>query len=223
MISEKTMHVLKNFANINPNIVINEGNVLQTISEGKNIQSRSVVDVDFPHKFGIFDLNEFLAVLNLIETPELKFSEKFVTVTDSVGRTSIKYYYADEEVLTFPKSKIVLPEVEVTFRLEKETFTKIRRAASVLGHNEVSISCIDNQITLTVSDSTDPTSNAYSVAVNGDFKDDTFNFILTIDSLKMVDGNYDVSLSKKFISHFTNVDSEIEYWVALKKTSTYGE
>ena len=36
-ISNETIDVLKNFAAINPNIVINPGQVLKTISEAKNI------------------------------------------------------------------------------------------------------------------------------------------------------------------------------------------
>ena len=38
-ISEETLDVLKNFASINPNIVIKPGQQLKTISEAKNIMT----------------------------------------------------------------------------------------------------------------------------------------------------------------------------------------
>ena len=223
MITEATMQVLKNFATINPNIVIEEGNMLQTISEAKNVVSKSIVDVEFPKTFGIFDLNEFLAVLNLIDKPELKFTDNYVTVCDSVGRTNIKYYYSDLDVLTRPTSKVIAPEGDVKFILDRETLSKVRRAAGVLGHNEVSVSCIDNTVCLTVSDKSDSTSNAYSIAVDGTYNEEQFNFVFNINNLKMIEGDYDVSISQKLISHFVNRSSKIEYWVALEKTSTYGE
>lgn len=223
MITEATMQVLKNFATINPNIVIEEGNMLQTISEAKNVVSKSIVDVEFPKTFGIFDLNEFLAVLNLIDKPELKFTDNYVTVCDSVGRTNIKYYYSDLDVLTRPTSKVIAPEGDVKFTLDRETLSKVRRAAGVLGHNEVSVSCIDNTVCLTVSDKSDSTSNAYSIAVDGTYNEEQFNFVFNINNLKMIEGDYDVSISQKLISHFVNRSSKIEYWVALEKTSTYGE
>ena len=40
MITELTMQVLKNYASINPNIVIESGNVIKTISEAKNQLAR---------------------------------------------------------------------------------------------------------------------------------------------------------------------------------------
>jgi hypothetical protein len=39
----------------------------------------------------------------------------------------------------------------------------------------------------------------------------------------MVDDDYRVDISSKLISHFVNEISGIQYWVALEKTSTYGE
>ena len=47
-LTEKTLTVLKNYATINPNVVINNGNVIKTISEAKNVLSSAEVDVEFP-------------------------------------------------------------------------------------------------------------------------------------------------------------------------------
>ena len=223
MITDQTMQILKNFASINPNIVIENGNVVKTISEAKNVVSKSVVVDQFPKTFGIFDLNEFLAVLNLVDTPDLSFGDNYVTIADSVGRTKIKYYYSDPEILTSPTKEIVMRQTDVSFFLDRQTLSKLRRAASVMGHTEVSVSCIDNSICLSVKDGSDNTSNAYSVGVDGTYNTEHFNFVFNINNLKMIEGDYDVAISSSLISHFTNTESEIEYWVALEKTSTYGE
>lgn len=223
MISEQTLNVLKNYASINPNIVIKEGNVIKTISEAKNVLSKCELDVSFPKEFGIFDLNEFISALNLVDKPELKFSDDYVTISDSVGRTRIKYYYSDPDVLTSPSKDIRVEDTDVEFTLDKETLSRIRRAAGVLGHEYLNVTCINNVLCLTVTDSTDVTSNAYSVDVDGTAKIQNFNFVFKITNLKMLEGDYRVSISSKLISHFVNINNKIEYWVALEKTSTYGD
>ena len=43
-LSDRTLNVLKNFANINSNIVFREGNVLKTISVAKNILAKVTLD-----------------------------------------------------------------------------------------------------------------------------------------------------------------------------------
>lgn len=222
MLTETTMQVLKNFATINPNIVIETGNVIKTMSEGKNIVSRSELDVEFTKNFGIFDLNQFLATLSLVDSPNLKFEDDFVVISDSVGRTRIKYYYSSPEVLTTPTRDVVLPDAEVKFTLDRDTLAKVRRAASVLGHEFVNVTCIDNVVCLSVTDTSDATANAYTVDVDGTYTKEDFNLVFKIDNLKMIEGDYDVSISSKLVSHFINKTNNIEYWVALEKTSTYG-
>lgn len=222
-LTEKTLEVLKNYASINSNIVFNEGNVVKTVSEAKNVLSTSTLDVEFPKQFGIYDLNEFLSTLSLLDSPNLRFEEKYVVVSDSVGRSRIKYFFSDVDMLTSPSKDIVMPECEVTFTLQRDTLLKIKRAASVLGHAEVSLSNAEGRLSLNVIDNNDNTSNVFSIDVDGSSGDVPFNFIFNIANLKMIDGDYTVGVSSKLISHFKNNSSGIEYWVALEKNSSYGE
>ena len=53
-LSEATIQLLKNFASINSNIVIKQGNVLKTISEAKNVLASAVMLEDMPKDFGIY-------------------------------------------------------------------------------------------------------------------------------------------------------------------------
>jgi len=222
-LTEKTMQVLKNYATINPNIVITEGNVIKTVSEAKNVLSSVELDVSFPQTFGIYELSEFLSVLSLVDSPRLKFEDTYVLVTDNAGRSRIKYFYSDIDMLTTPSKDIIMPETEVKFTLDSATLSSIKRAASVLGHTEMSVSASDGVVSLSVIDNNDRTSNVYSIDVDGVFAEEKFNFIFNISNLKMIDGDYEVGISKKLISHFVNKENGIEYWCALEKSSTYGE
>lgn len=222
-LSSFTMQSLKNFASINPNLVIRGGNTIMTMSEAKNVLAMATVAEDFPREFGIYDLNEFLSVVNLFDTSNLKFEDSHLIVSDTSGRSKIKYFYSDIEMLTSPTKPIAMPDPDVTFVLDQSTLNNLKRAASALGHNEVSITGGNNVITLTVVDSENTTSNSYSIDVDGEYSSDNFNFILNINNLRMIPGDYKVEISSKLISQFTNMsdDQKLVYWVALEKTSTY--
>lgn len=222
-LTEKTLQVLKNYASINPNVVISQGNTIKTVTEAKNLLSRAELDVEFPVTFGVYDLSEFLSVVSLLDSPRLDFKDSHVLISDGVGRSRIKYFYSDPDILTTPTKDIIMPESQVKFTLDRETLHRIKRAASVLGHGEMSVSSGGGVIVLSVIDNNDKTSNVFSIDVDGTFDSDKFNFVFNISNLKMIDGDYDVSISSKLISHFVNKETSIEYWCALEKSSTYGE
>lgn len=221
-LTAKTLDVLKNYASINSNIVIEKGAVVKTVSEAKNVLSSATLDTEFPRGFGIYDLNEFLSTLSLLDSPRITFDESYALISDGSGRSRIKYHYTNPDILTSPKKDIIMPECEVKFTLDRDTLSRVKRAASVLGHTEMSVANQDGVLVLSVIDNNDKTSNAFSIDVDGTFGDEAFNFVFNISNLKMVEGDYDVGISSKLISHFVNKESGIEYWVALEKTSTYG-
>jgi hypothetical protein len=221
-LTENTLAILKNFASINSNIVIEEGNVIRTVSESKTILSRAELDMTIPKTFGIYELNEFLSVLGLVDSPRLDFSDDYATISDSSGRTKIKYFYSEPDILTKPTKDIVMPSTEVTFALDRSTMSQIRRAAAALGHTHFSVTNDDGVINLSVVDNDDDTSHAFTIAVDGESSLPDFKAVISINDLKMIDGDYRVSLSSKLISHFVNTESNVEYWVALSaKQSTF--
>jgi hypothetical protein len=221
-LKDETLSVLKNYASINPNIVIQQGNTIKTMTEARNVLSSATLSEDFPQEFGIYDLNEFLGVINLVGEPRLKFETDYVVVTDSSNRSRVKYFYSDPEMLTTPTKDVKMPPADVSFLLDNDTLGRIKRAASTLGHSELSIKGKDGVLSLSVVDSQNATSNAFSIDVSGDFTDDNFNFIFNIANLKMIPGDYEVGISSKLISHFVNKEMGIEYWIALEKTSNFG-
>jgi hypothetical protein len=221
-LSDRALQVLRNFSGINGNIFIEEGNVVRTVSESRTVLAKSTLDVEFPQSLGIYDLREFLSVLGLVEKPMLGFNEKYVDIVGSTGRSKIKYFYSDPSTLTTVNKDLALPSVDAWFTLDSSTFSKIKSAASALGHQEVNVTIDNGVVMLTTKDNDDDTSNAFSVAVDGESESDNLKAVFNINNLKMVeDGEYRVSLSSKYISHFVNTESNSEYWVALQKSSNF--
>ena len=101
---------------------------------------------------------------------------------------------------------------------------KIKRAASALGHSELDIHSGDGCITLSVKDSENSTSNTFSIDIPAEFDPSvTFSFICNISNLKLLPGDYQVGISQKLISHFKGMNDGVEYYIALEKTSKYGQ
>jgi hypothetical protein len=222
-LTESTMNVLKNFSTINENIVFEPGLEIKTISEAKNIIGKATIDNEFSSEFGIYQLPEFLNTLALCDEPTLDFEKDFVSIGDNAGVSRAKFFFSNPEVLTRPTKDIVMPSADVSFTLTAETLAKVKRAASVLGHTEVTVSVINDVLCLTVVDSANDTSNTFSVDVVGEYTSANFKFIWSIDNLRIIPGDYKVELSSKLISHFANQQHPIEYWIALEKNSKYGD
>ena len=218
-ISNETMEVLKNFASINPNLVFQPGQTLKTISEAKNIMAVAETVEDFP-EFGVYDLNEFLSVLNLISTPTLSYESNLVKIESDVSK--VKYFFSDKEILTTPQKDITMPDAEFGVEISADIISQIRKAAAVLGHSELSISGEDGIIKLAVLDSKDSSANVFEMNLDADNScKNKFNFILNIPNLKLLDGDYFVTISSKLISQWTNSNYPINYFIALEKSSEF--
>jgi len=222
-LSDRTLSVLKNFANINSNIVFRQGSELKTISVAKNILAKASLTESIPQEFGIYDLNEFLNVLSLADNPNLSFEEKHLVVSDQTGLRGLNYFYSDVDMLSTPTKDVVMPEAEVKFTLDTDTLNRLKRAAGALGHDEISITPDGTSIRLTVVDKDDATSNSFFSNVEGEFAEGVdFKFILNVNNLKVINEDYKVSISSKLISNFKSLQSPIEYFIALEKSSKYG-
>ena len=76
---------------------------------------------------------------------------------------------------------------------------------------------------MSITDNNNSTSNNYSIEIGGEFPEDSkFNFVLNISNLKLLPGDYDVSISSKLISEFKHKELNVRYWIALEKSSTFG-
>ena len=222
-LSEHTISVLKNYANINQNLVIREGSELQTMSAMKNIVARSGVEENFPKEMAIYDLNEFLAALSLFSSPVLEFDDQYVTIKEESNPTnSLKYFYSDPSVVQSPSKTITMPSEDITFELSSGDLSKMKRASAVIGAPDMVLENTDEPFKsiLNAIDKKNDTANNYSldISTNGDGQ---FKFYFKVENLKLMDGSYDVSVSSRNISNFKSKNSDVEYWIALEPESTY--
>ena len=219
-LSDNTLTLLKNFAGINQSILVKQGNKLRTISIAKNILAEAEIAEDFPREFAIYDLNQFLNGLSLHQDPDLDFTENsYITIRE--GKRRVKYFYADPNVIISPPEKeIKLPSQDVCFQLETGALEKLVKAASVYQLPDISAIGDAGVIRLVVRDKKNDTSNEYSIVVGETDEQFTFNFKVENIS-KIVSGAYNVIVSRKLLSQFTNTKHNLSYWIALEHDSTF--
>jgi hypothetical protein len=220
-ISNDTLSVLRNFSSINPNVVLKPGQEVKTISEAKNILAVADIGEDFPTEMGIYDLNEFLSVVNLVDKPQLNFGDNHVDIVG--GNTKVKYFFSDSSILTTPQKDITMPSCEVEVSFTHDTLSQIRKAASALGHSEMSITATDEGVNIKVFDSKDSSANIYNIQLANDagYTEGQFEFVININNLKLLDGDYEVKISSKLISEWKNTTQAVRYYIALEKNSNY--
>ena len=218
-LSEKTLTVLKNFAGINNSILVKQGNSLRTISVAKNILAEADISEEFPRQFGVYDLNQFLNGLSLHQDPEMDFTEdSYLTIRE--GKRRVKYFFADPQVIISPPEKqIKLPSEDVHFQLESTSLEKLLKAAAIYQLPDLSAVGGAGVVKLVVRDKKNDTSNEYSIVVGE--TDKTFSFNFKVENIKIIPGAYDVVVSSKLLSRFTNSEYNLTYYIALEPDSTF--
>jgi hypothetical protein len=218
-LSPETITILKNFASINQSILVKSGSKLSTISVMKNILAEAEVKESFPKDFAIYDLNQFLNGLGLHQDPDLDFENNSHVIIRE-GKRRVKYFFADPEVIVTPPNKeLSLPTEDVSFQLEHSQLDKMIKASAVYQLPDLSVIGEDGVVKLVVRDKKNDTSNEFSIIVGETEKVFTFNF--KVENIKIIPGTYDVLISQKLLSKFTNEKYNLTYYVALEPDSNF--
>ena len=219
-LSDNALAILKNFAGINNSILVKEGNKLRTISVAKNILAEAEIKEEFPRDFAIYDLNQFLNGLSLHQDPDLDFKEdSYLSIKE--GKRRVKYFFADPNVIISPPEKeIQLPTEDICFQMDSVTLEKLVKAAAVYQLPDLSAIGENGVIKLVVRDKKNDTSNEYAIVVGETDQEFTFNF--KVENIKIIPGAYDVVVSSKLLSQFTNTQHNLKYYIALEPDSTFG-
>jgi len=217
-LSKRTIALLKNYASINPSILVPKGSLLQTIAISKNIVSYAEADETFPTEFAIYDLNEFLSVIELFKDPDFEFGPQSVTISDA--NSVCTYVYAEKTIIEYPKTKLNFPAAEIKFKLTKDNLDRLLKAANTLGLPYLCISKDGSDIVISVVDPKNPSSNAYSCVVGADTQAHDYEIYIKHEHMKMIKDDYDVSISSKLISQFVSKD-DVEFYIACEKNSSY--
>jgi hypothetical protein len=182
-LSERTVAVLKNFQDINPQLLIKPGDQLRTIAVSRKILASAKVDQEFPSRFAINDLSKLQAAITLFNEPDIVIKDKYLIIAGD-GR-SLHYTFADEAAVVVPPEKLItLPSVDVKFSLTAKVLKDLKKAANVLGMPNISVVGDGKQIVLQTTNVKKPSSDVYSVAVGE--TDKKFRMVFKVENMKLL-------------------------------------
>ena len=96
---------------------------------------------------------------------------------------------------------------------------KLLKAAAVYQVPDLSVIGKDGNIDIVVRDKKNDTSNHFSVRVGETVNTFVFNF--KVENIKILPGSYNVVISSKLLSSFSNTDIDVKYYIALEPDSTF--
>ena len=123
-------------------------------------------------------------------------------------------------IISPPEKAIQLPSKDVCFQLDSVTLEKLLKAAAVYQLPDLCAVGEAGVIKLVVRDKKNDTSNEVAIVVGETDKDFTFNF--KVENIKIIPGAYEVIVSAKLLSEFTNSNHDLKYYIALEPDSTFG-
>lgn len=231
-LSQNTIEILKNFAQVNPNMLFQPGNVISTIAEAGNIFAYATVEETFENRFGVHDLTAFLAVLSSFQSPVLEFSEeknkadessKYVTISEKDGKGTFRYFGSPEKLLKFVTKQFNMPPVVATVDVSKTELTRALRSGAMAQLPHFMIESNKKTIDLVVGNIEESSANNFRLEISEDKTAEKFTMVFDINNLRLMPGSYKISMDGKLVAQFKNEDKNVSYFVAIEKTSTYGK
>jgi hypothetical protein len=223
-LSNDTLGVLKNFGNINSGIFLKQGKIIKTVSTHKNILAQATITDEIPSDFGIYDLNEFLSVVSLHKDDlSLEFDSKNLVISGKGGRSKIKYRACEPTMIVTPPEKaLAMPDPEIEFDLSADDFRWILDAANVLGSPQISVQSDGEKITINTVDLQNDSAHTESLELDTAGNGSKYKMIFKTENIsKILSGGYDVKISSKGISHFSNKKIPIQYWITTEVGSSF--
>jgi hypothetical protein len=221
-LSETTVAILKNFYSINNGLLFRVGNTLKTISPNKALYAEATVDESFPKEFGIYDLGKILGLLSLYQDAELSFEEQNLVLKSGRSRTQIRY--TDKALIqTPPEGKSIKSATyDVDLKLSKDDLEWVEKVGSILGCPYIVISNNEGRFSVEAVDVKGEIVDNSSLDIGEATNSTPFKFVLKVENLKLLEGDYDIAISSRGLARFTN--KNVTYYVAVEQGSSfYGE
>ena len=228
-LSDKTLTILRNYASINSNVLIQPGTALKTVNDSMSIFATTETDDVFPVKVGIYDLTEFLAIISLLDEGNIDFDFRENNVLITNGKAKTNYFYADPRVLKqYPQNDIQMPDPFVTFTISGATLGQLKQAATIFGHPNISFYSDGSVIFARVFDLQTPDGSDFVVDVATMEEPVEFNYIFEIGNFKYLvqSDSYNIALAAKGkgkIAKIKSLEPKIDYFVVASSASVLNE
>lgn len=212
-ISTQLYELFKNFAAINQSLKILQGNKITTKDVDGNLMALTRLDDEFPIDLGIYNLNEFISILNLVGTTDVVLKDKYMNIRGD--KSSVKYFYSHPDAINAPLDAPQIDDFVSSFVLTLGDIIALKKAASALDHDRVTITGEDDKVVAKIWDPHNKTASSFEIELAPEFEGDDFQFSLNINTIaKFIGGDYTIEFCDRDITKCTYIGNEyeLEYW-----------
>ena len=223
-LSDSTVQILKNFSGINQSLQFKAGTTLKTISPLKTIFVEATIGEDFPKEFALYDLNKLLAKISLYKDAELGFEDDKLTInTENKKKSDFIKYCSPKVIVAPPEKAITLGTADCAFSISEEDLDWMRKTAGISGSPNFVFESDGTTIKFIATDVKDDSADQSKIEI-GTSDGKEFKVVMKVENFKLLDGSYDVEISRKGLARFKHKTIPITYYIAIEAAaSSFGE
>ena len=213
--SESEINVLKNFASINPSMIIHPDR-FEVLNNAKSVVGKYNFEKAYDFEaFGIYECSEFLSILGAMKNPEIEVQEKCIVIKD--GSSKIRYFTTAKDLLPqVPQVDANFANVKcgLCFDLPADKLASLFKMSTILKAGFVFFETDKKKVRITVADELVSTNNSFDVTIDDGIKTNELEKALKIPltDLKILPGGYSVELSTSKISKWNSIGG-VTYYV----------
>lgn len=226
-LSQNTLSLLQSFSGINSNLLVKPGNKLVTRSTTGSTHARAEIEEVFPQQFAIYDLNQFLGLVNVCSDPDIEFGNTSMVISSSNGG-EIEYFYAEQSLIAAPPDNELTIEPLFTFTLQASDITVIQKTSNFVSATTLSVTANGSKATLKINDPKNATSNSYKKDLGSTDKE--FNMKISMENFRpIVPDTYTMQVglatgrtgAKVAVFYLSSNLRKLTYLIAADPTSKY--
>jgi hypothetical protein len=213
-LSDGTLRLMKNFADINPGQVFTPGKVLQVLEPQRRILGKASIEDDFPDEFAISDVGRFLGVLGLHDKEVILDLEPGIVKIQSKSGKVTRYRLTDKANVVHPDKPFNFPGADAMLILTTENVENILADSASLGLPHI----VFTGDTVILLDAKDDSRDTHTIPLQAS-SNTAFRATFKVETLgKLMRGTeYKMELSAKKVAHFSG--KNIDYFMAIENWS----
>ena len=223
ILSKRTLQVLKNFADTNPNILIKKNTKeILTINHMRSVFSSALIDEKFENNILLYDLHEFLKLYKSLSNPDIvKVDNDFIHIKSD--DFFVKYRQSLAESLMTPSKYPLMPtkDCSASFRLTKDINSKILKITSTCCLPDVLFNADGKTLKCILLDKKNDLTSKFTFEI-GKTKD-TFSIFVKVENMNLLSTDYDVVLAGGNIGRFLSTEIPFKTYVATEKDSIWND
>ena len=220
-LAESTREVLKNYSEIDPRLVYREGTSVWTQNMERSILAHAELEESIPNKGFLYDIGRLLGILSTFgKDVEVEFHDTQIALAegDRNARITLSPPEMEPERVMERLGTDGWDDTQGTIRLAKKDLAHIMKSARIFGLGHVAFHSDGISTYLSAVDALGEVEDTASVKIAEERKGSSFKHFLGIETIKLIDSDYDVTLYERGVAVFDSVDdgAKLTYWIACE-------